>query len=268
MDVDRVPQGFRALACAVALAATALGMSAFAQTTPHGDVSGSTHATSARDTVVQQIGATDAASPARVDQQALADAASAPPPEQVVGDDPSGSAVSQLASPGTAPGGVDQLTDAGKTATAGRQLSNGARSATAAAPLSTPAQGKPEGVVRLEGKDRCDPNSPQAKTPACAHAIETRAAEFTRPPPTELTPEQRLLIRQNEAANAPSTRRALKRIGKNDVDADDLGAQSVASIVLTPPEAPTPPTPDPTQDVSPGVSTDVIVETIIQALQH
>jgi len=255
---------FAVTAATLALASVA---AAAQQATPYGDLSGS-HDTSASNTVVEQIGPPEARSPVRMDQQAPG-SASAPPPVQIRERATSPSAIPQIASPAEDDQErVRQLTDPANSTTASRQLSDGKRSANAAAPLSSPAQGKPEGVVRLEGNDRCDPDSPQANTPACAHAIEKRAAEFTRPSPTELTPEQRLLIRQNATASEPTIQSTLRRIGRNDVDADDPDAQSVASIVLeTAPPPPTPPAPDPTSDVNPDVPNEIVIETIIRALQ-
>src|SRR3546814_10365041 len=62
-----------------------------------------------------------------------------------------------------------------------------------------PSDGRTGAVTPVTGEDRCDAakqDKDKARQEACAKVIETRAAEFTRPDPTILSPEQRLLVDQ------------------------------------------------------------------------
>lgn len=111
------------------------------------------------------------------------------------------------------------------------QIYRGAPSAEAAAPLSRPAEGREASVVRLGGSDRCD-DADAAGSRLCERAIETRAAEFERPPPTLLSPEQRLLVDQRLRAGARTVATEAQRIGQNEIDADSPEAQGLASITL------------------------------------
>ncbi len=213
------------VAAAIAAGLAIAPSAAAQQTTRFGDLSGSEHDTSAQDTRVEQV-APVTSSP---DDAALM-------PTQVASAD-------ALTEP------VTQLSDTGGDG--------------APPPLSSPAQGKPEGVVHLHGKDRCDPNSPHARDPVCANAIETRAAEFTRPDPTRLTPEQRLLIAQRAEEITAGADAAVRKIGRNDVDPDDVTAQSLASIVLPAPGRPEPPPDDSKSD---DIPTDTPAIDILQAV--
>jgi hypothetical protein len=174
-----------------------------------------------------------------------------------------------IEAPAKASGGVAQLSDRDASHQAPTQLYRGGRTAAPATPLSTPDQGKPEAVARLKGHDRCDPGQPDHPSEDCKHAIETRSEEFAHQAPTELTPEQKLLIgEQRDFINDPQA--TVKRIGRNDVEADDPSQQSVASIVLAPPpDKPPAKTPDPTTG-QPDLSqaAQAIVDAITQANPH
>jgi len=229
-------------ACGVLLAAAPLVAQ---QSGVHGDVSGSNHATSAQDTAVDQI-----SSPAAPGEAELV------APEQLSGDGER-QPVAQLTTPADA------------EASPGPQLSSGNRSAAAPAALSSRDEGRPAPVVRLDGHDRCDPANEERPDIACADAIENRAAEFTRPDPTELTPEQRLLIAQRAQDVLAGADNAAKRIGRNDVDPDDAGAQGLASIVLPdPPSAPSGRPSKPEQESTSGTPVPDLVQTITQLLQQ
>jgi len=152
---------------------------------------------------------------------------------------------------------------------AGAQLYQGRRTAQPSEPLSNPAEGWPQGVVRLSGSDRCDPATPgTAPRATCAHAIETRAAEFERKSPLVLSPEQRLLVDQR-LREAPSTAEmAVRRIGRNDIDANASDAQSVASLVLGQPSAGQVTAPSaPSSALDPTTATGALVQAIIEGTQ-
>lgn len=115
-------------------------------------------------------------------------------------------------------------------ATGTGQLATG-RSAQAAAPLSSTRQSTPAPVVRLTGKDRCDAAT-DGRTPAiCADAIETRAAEFQRPNPLTLSPEQRLLVDQRVRAAQGGPGGAARGLA-GEIDENAIESQSIAAMAL------------------------------------
>ena len=162
-----------------------------------------------------------------------------------------------------------QLNRERRNARAGAQLYQGRRTAQSSEPLSRPAEGRRQGLVRIAGKDRCDPATSGSKpAEACEHVIETRAAEFERRSPLILSPEQRLLVDQR-LRDAPSTAEmAVRRIGRNDIDADAADAQSVASLVLNQAEAARVETPQtPASALDPTTVTGALVQAIIDSTQ-
>lgn len=127
---------------------------------------------------------------------------------------------------------VAQLSREKKTADPGRQLYRGKRTAKASTPLSTPEEGRKQEVVRLKGSDRCDTAKQGARhDPDCANVIENRSAEYARPSPTALSPEQRLLIYQRAREEAATGSGSAGHV-RQALDPDDLEAQGVASLVL------------------------------------
>lgn len=161
---------------------------------------------------------------------------------------------------------VAQLATDTKTASAVPQIYRGERTAAASAPLSSSVEGKPQPVARLSGHDACDPaRGDSAKNAECSNAIETRSDEFAREAPTTLTPEQKLLIdqRQLEGINDPAA--AVRRIGRNEVDANDSASQGVASLILPP--QPTAPTKEDQDQQTPDQTTiEQAATTIAQAI--
>ncbi len=126
---------------------------------------------------------------------------------------------------------VAQLNREPRSTAPAPQVSRGGRSAQASAALSSRKESKPEAVVRVGGKDRCD--AAAANRPAdCARVIETRASEFVRANPLTLSPEQRLLIDQRVRDLPATWSTAIRRIGRNDVDADANDSQTIASVAL------------------------------------
>jgi hypothetical protein len=113
------------------------------------------------------------------------------------------------------------------------QISSEPRSVQAPEPLSTPEQGRTAAIAPVEGKDRCDAANPKdSKLPECRHVIETRSAEFTRPSPTELSPEQKLLIDQQLLARESNLSTVTRRLADTG-DPNSIEAMGVASVALT-----------------------------------
>jgi hypothetical protein len=137
----------------------------------------------------------------------------------------------QVGHVGDARAPLAQVSREARSSRASPQLTRGKRSAQAAMPLSSRAQSKPGAVVRVGGKDRCDTAAP-ARLPDCSRVIETRAGEFTRANPLTLSAEQRLLIDQRLRDLPATADGAVRRIGRNEVDADASNAQGIASLTL------------------------------------
>jgi hypothetical protein len=188
---------------------------------------------------ISPAAATDA-SPQQVEQQPAA------LPAQLSGSDESAPKQSQLTSPESS----DEQP---------LQVSNAPRNAEPPQPLSNPLQGRTAAVTRVHGKDRCDPADPKTRKSAeCSHVIETRAAEFKRPSPTELSPEQKLMIAQKMLETTGDLSTATQRLAKSGQPTDALG-MGVASIVLDQEQPKKPDKPDDPQ-------TDAAVQAIIGAL--
>ena len=212
-------------------------------------------------------------------QQRSADERITPPGGQV---DPPGTTdpglTSQISDSETARGSVDQIqARRPRAAAAGQvtsepastsgspQLGRADRSTQGAGAVSRRSDGRPTGSAALGGTDRCDPATPRASTAVpCDRVIETRSAEFARPPAPMLSPEQRLLL-DRDRMDPGGVRSAVDRVGRNDIDSNASETQALASITLGQPPADT--TPDPTADGAPGESAvDAIIQ-IINAAQ-
>lgn len=112
---------------------------------------------------------------------------------------------------------------------AATQLNRSGRTAEAASPLSTPAQGRPRAAAPIGGADRCDPRVPAARrTPECARVLETRSAEFERPEPTPLSPEQRLLAERRAPTEESVDARTVARRAATGAVGGDLAGQALA----------------------------------------
>ncbi len=126
-----------------------------------------------------------------------------------------------------------QLTSVEQSDERTSQVSSEPRNAQAPEPLSTPEQGRTAAIAPVEGKDRCDAANPKdSKLPECRHVIETRSAEFTRPSPTELSPEQKLLIDQQLLARESNLSTVTRRLADTG-DPNSIEAMGVASVALT-----------------------------------
>lgn len=97
--------------------------------------------------------------------------------------------------------------------------------------MSQASEGWTAVVARVDGDDGCDPADPRSRREvSCAEVIETRSAEFPRPDPAELSPEQRLLAEQRD--RMVSNQAAARRLAANGGNPDDLRDQGIASIAL------------------------------------
>lgn len=140
----------------------------------------------------------------------------------------------QLGSPNQRPV-ANQLTGESGLALPLRQLYIGGPTAQPAEALSRPSEGRKEaGVVqRVVGSDRCDAAATGRKHKRCSQVIETRSAEFEKPHPTELTPEQRLLMSQQQGEVTTNARSLARRLGSGD-DPKSIEEQGIAAIVASP----------------------------------
>ncbi len=96
-------------------------------------------------------------------------------------------------------------------------------------PLSTPEQGRTAAVEAVNGHDHCDPAEGSEKaTLRCKKVIENRAAEYRRPPPTQLSPEQKLMIDQQLRAEQDAS----ERLAQSGDSGNNLDSMGIASLVL------------------------------------
>jgi hypothetical protein len=166
----------------------------------------------------------------------------------------------QLSAQGDGAPRQQQLTSAGQSDEGTSQVSTAPRNAQPPHPRSTPEEGRTAAVARVEGKDRCDPASPKDKKSAeCKHVIETRSAEFAKPSPSELSPEQKLLIDQQLLAREGDLSSATRRLANSGDTDNDIAAMGVASVVLARNQ---PETKNPEQDPQ----TDAAIQAFIGAL--
>lgn len=160
----------------------------------------------------------------------------------------------QISSSGDGIPQAPQLTREPRGTRGAAQLYTGGRTAQPSEPLSRPSEGRTAAVTRVEGQDRCDPGAQNAQRAAraCAAVIENRAAEFTRPNPATLSPEQRLLAEQRSREGVATTRDATRRLARSGEDIASGEAQAVASVVLrtAPPSGRSEPAADPTGGLS------------------
>jgi hypothetical protein len=133
---------------------------------------------------------------------------------------------------------ANQLTRERGSAAPVRQLYSGGRTAQPTEALSNPAQGRREaGVVqRVAGADRCDAAAIERNDKRCSRVIEARSAEFEKPHREDLTPEQRLLISQQQREGVANTRSLARRLGTA-ADPQSIEEQGIVATV-TPPHAP------------------------------
>ena len=112
------------------------------------------------------------------------------------------------------------------------QLYRGGRTAQPLEALSRPAEGRTGAVTAVQGDDRCDPADARSRrSQACQRVIETRSAEFARPEPAPLSPEQRLLSEQRNR-DMRGDGAAARRLANNTGNPDELQDQAIASVAL------------------------------------
>jgi hypothetical protein len=186
-----------------------------------------------------QVGVTQISSSRAVVLSPVAPPKTTQAPEQLSSGDDSRQSGTQLAPPGTSREPTSQVAKAG-------------RSAQPPESLSTPEEGRTGAIDPVTGHDRCDPaNKEQAKTLKCIKVIENRAAQYARPSPTRLSPEQKLLIDRQLQAREESLADATHRLATSGDADNSLDGMGVASIVLEQGSKPTEPEekgPDPQQD--------------------
>jgi hypothetical protein len=148
---------------------------------------------------------------------------------------PTGEAPAQLSSNSESRSPSPQLVGGAPTAAAGQQLAPSKPSAQPPAALSSRMEGRPKPTERLGGTDRCDPqDGPKAGDTKCAEIIETRAAQFKGPQAPELSPEEKLLLEQDELERK-SYEAAARRLAKAGDDTESPESQGVAFVALRPP---------------------------------
>jgi hypothetical protein len=109
--------------------------------------------------------------------------------------------------------------------------------------VSNTADSAPGSVVRIGGKDRCDPQLTQKFYAECLRILELRSAEFSAPEAPALSAEQKLLVEQRqreEGLTEMSTAVRLRYATATQPDADLPSNQELASIYLPDPAPPTP----------------------------
>lgn len=129
----------------------------------------------------------------------------------------------------------DQLSS-GVPSSASTQLSDGSNP-TRPIPTagSSAADSRPQGVTRLAGSDRCDPQLPERDLARCLQILELRAEEFNAPEAPRLSAEESLLAAQqsdNERAMARSSENRLRFATVQEPDANLDSNQELASIYL------------------------------------
>lgn len=120
----------------------------------------------------------------------------------------------------------------------------------------------------VEGADICerDPESAIIRK-LCAERIETRSGEFATRRTNTLTAEERLLGEGLEGNPVNSLEQAVDRLGRSDRDADDPANQAIASVALSPNQAPGDRGTDGSGDAGAGElspETQALVDAIVQ----
>ncbi|PWG01910.1 hypothetical protein [Sphingosinicella humi] len=158
-----------------------------------------------------------------------------------------------------------QLGDAERDAAPPAQLYRGGPTAQPPQALSERSEGRTGAIAPVEGgEDACDPaDEAQAKAKVCARVIETRSAEFVRPDPTLLSPEQRLIVQQRLREDPASRTEVTRRLAKEG-DAATLEGLGVASMVLNQPASA--PTDQPKNDPAENPAIDAAAAAILEII--
>lgn len=132
---------------------------------------------------------------------------------------------------------LPQLSAKGQSPRQAQLSKPGARPDESSAAVSSTAQSRPQGVVRIAGQDRCDPQLAGAALERCRRILELRAQEFSAPSAPQLSPEQRLLAEQRYDEVSAASRSAdtrLRLASRDDPNADLPSNQELAELYLQP----------------------------------
>jgi len=153
-----------------------------------------------------------------------------------------GGATTQLSNQSDSMAAEAQLTTVKSSSGQPTQLTHGPKSAQPPQALSRVAEGRTGAIERVEGSDRCDPKLPKEKNPTdCSRVIESRADDYDRPAPTQLSPEQRLLLDQQLQTAGDDVADATRRLASSGHSDNSIESLGIASIVLgqdQPPQKP------------------------------
>lgn len=175
-------------------------------------------------------------------------------------------APSQISANSDSKPGETQLTSKRASRQQPKQLSTDPLDAKGAPAISKPSDGRTAAVELVNGDDRCDPAVPAARQPeACKKVIETRADDYTRPSPTELSPEQKLLIDQQLREQTDGVAEAAQKLAKSGEADDSTESMGIAAIVLRQ-SAPPPEEPDKQKDPAQDAAAQAAIQAISQAL--
>ena len=133
---------------------------------------------------------------------------------------------------------VDQIAKPGPSSAPTQLTPRDASRRVAPDTVSSRTDSAPGTVVRIGGRDRCDPQWDQSRLAECLRILELRAAEFNAPAPPQLSAEQKILIEQrarDEGLTSHAANMKLRYATAADPDADLQSNQELASIFLTPP---------------------------------
>lgn len=148
---------------------------------------------------------------------------------------PSGEAPAQLSSKSQSRSSSPQLVGGTPTATAGQQLAPSRPTAQPPVPLSSRSDGRPTPAERIGGADRCDPQEGStAREAKCAEIIEKRASTFKGSQAPQLSPEEKILLEQDELERK-SYEAAARRLAIAGDDTESPESQGVAFVALRPP---------------------------------
>ena len=172
-------------------------------------------------------------------------------------------AAPQISTPADKGLAEEQISTARSRREAVGQITRVVRSAQAPEALSDRSAGRTGAVEPVTGKDRCDPRaSTDKRIKICSDVIESCADEFRRPMPTDLSPEQRLLLTRQIEGGGKTVADATRRLADTGDTGNDLEKMGIASIVLAPPE----PAPKPQKPTDPTL--DAATQAIIQAVTN
>jgi hypothetical protein len=129
---------------------------------------------------------------------------------------------------------ISQVSQRGQRTDQAQLSKTGASPDQSAAAVSSTAESRPEGVERLTGTDRCDPQLGNAERERCQHILELRSQEFHAPAPPQLSAEEKLLAEQHAQEDAlnrsPDNR--LRLASRDDPDAELKSNQELAALYL------------------------------------